>query len=97
MATNLYSIVQPVTSVEMGPIEASSPGEALDALARMAGYRDHAHACEVTDDDDDLIVTEIEAYHDECDLYMDADDEAQNFEPWNNCLPATDGEWRTRE
>jgi hypothetical protein len=34
--------------------------------------------------------------YDECDLDMDADDELQNFEPWNGTLPATTGEWRER-
>ena len=53
-----YSIVQTVSGVELGPFAASSPGEALDALARAAGYRDHAHACECADGGDTLRVTE---------------------------------------
>jgi hypothetical protein len=34
--------------------------------------------------------------YDERDLDMDADDDAQNFEPWNGRLPASTGDWRTR-
>ena len=55
-----YSIVQTVSGVELGPFVAGSPGEALDTLARAAGYRDHAHACEVADGGDTLRVTAME-------------------------------------
>lgn len=49
------------TGLHLGTYEADSKAEALDYLAQEAGYRDHAHACEVTEDSGDagLVVTEI--------------------------------------
>jgi hypothetical protein len=60
MKNRTYSITSRATGLHLGTYEAASKSDALDALAQEAGYRDHAHACEATEDDGShLDVTEI--------------------------------------
>jgi len=47
--TNTYRIVNAQSGLDMGCIEARDESEALDIMAREAGYRDYDHACEVSD------------------------------------------------
>jgi hypothetical protein len=55
-----YSITSKTSGLHLGTYEADSRESALDALARDAGYTDHAAACEATEDDGShLYVTEI--------------------------------------
>lgn len=58
-----YRISNPASGVTLGEYDAESERAALDALARDAGYRDYAAACEVTGDDPDdpdLVVRTID-------------------------------------
>lgn len=46
--------------IELGTYVGATKKDALDAMARDAGYRDHADACDVTSDDGaDLVVKEM--------------------------------------
>jgi len=54
-----YTISNSVSGHCFGVYEGTSRDDALDALARDAGYADFFNACESSFDGDDLIVTEI--------------------------------------
>ena len=48
-----FTISNPATGVTLGTYEAATKRDALDAMARDAGYKSFADACEVTGDDPD--------------------------------------------
>ena len=56
---NKYQITNRTSGSDLGIYEAANEGEALESLARDAGYRDLDHMAEVIGDDDDLIVNEV--------------------------------------
>ena len=56
-----YTISNAVSGHCLGIFDGTSKDDALDALARDAGYADYAEACEAAPDDGELIVTEIES------------------------------------
>lgn len=51
-----YSVQQTATAIVLWEGEAESEGQALDLMARDAGYADYAQACSVTGEDDDVKV-----------------------------------------
>ena len=55
-----YEITNPTSGVNLGTYQGETPEEALDAMARDAGYADAAEAAEVAGKID-LTVTEITA------------------------------------
>jgi hypothetical protein len=54
-----YMISNSRSGVVLGIYEGTSRDDALDTLARDAGYEDYFDACESGFDGDDLIVTEV--------------------------------------
>lgn len=44
---NKYLITNTISGVELGAYEGAAAAEALDAMARDAGYSDYAECCEV--------------------------------------------------
>lgn len=60
-----WKITQTATGVDMGVYEGETEQDALDTMARDAGYRDHADACSIYEDGSDggastLEVTPVE-------------------------------------
>jgi hypothetical protein len=56
-----YTISNAISGHCFGIYEGTSKDDALDTLARDAGYADFFDACESGEDGDDLIVTEIKS------------------------------------
>ena len=56
-----YTISNAVSGHCLGIYEGTSRDDALDTLARAAGYVDYAEACDSGFDGDELVVTEIES------------------------------------
>lgn len=55
-----YEISNRTSGQCLGTYTGETLEEALTAAAQDAGYRDHAHACEVTGPCDDLIAEEVD-------------------------------------
>ena len=53
-----YTISDAVSGLVLGVYEGTSKDDALDTMARDAGYEDYFDVCESGFDGDDLIVTE---------------------------------------
>lgn len=78
-----WKITDTKSGLFMGVYEAASEGEALDAMARYAGYRDHAHACEdVPVADGELLVEEI------TDRFITISVPSAEYEDFDDCLEA---------
>lgn len=54
----MYRIINTASGLDLGTYEADSAEKALDAMARDAGYRDYAEACEVADGRE-IVATEV--------------------------------------
>jgi len=51
-----YTISNRSSGITLGQYDADTPAQALDAMARDAGYDDYAEACEVAPSDNGEIV-----------------------------------------
>lgn len=57
----MYNITNRISALDLGDYEGSTPSEALESFARIAGYADYAAMNEVAPgDDDELIVKKID-------------------------------------
>lgn len=55
-----YQIENTISGIVLGIFEGATEAEALDAMARDAGYRDYADACTVAPaQDGEIAVTEV--------------------------------------
>lgn len=52
-----YTISNQTSGHCLGTYPGETEADALDAMAREAGYWDHGHACKIAGGGDDLIVT----------------------------------------
>lgn len=67
-----YRVINTVSGVDLGVYEGESVSDALEALARDAGYRDVVEMNEVTgSDNSDLVILEVVSLHGEY-VYFDA-------------------------
>lgn len=58
---NTYRITNMTSGLTLGDYEGATSADALDTMARDAGYADHAAMCAVTESDgSDLRVREVE-------------------------------------
>lgn len=54
-----YKIMSSKSGANLGTYEAATPAEAMDAMARDAGYENLAHAAEVTGNPDAHLYAEL--------------------------------------
>jgi len=56
-----FQITNTRSGVDLGAYDGATEAEALDAMARDAGYRDYAEACEVAPaEPGEIVVTKID-------------------------------------